>query len=193
MRNGKITASRAMDFMTKGRGKDKDFGLTALSYAKELALHRMGIDVEEGLTTWQMEWGVQYEPDARKIYEQSRGKVIMPKFIIYNDNVGATPDGFVGNDGILEIKCPQQNNHVNYLLNGPEKKYIYQMQFQMMVTNTEWCDFMTFHPHFPDKLKAKVFRIERDEALIAEFIERIPLFVELINGYINDLEALCDD
>ncbi len=186
-RKGLITASRAMEFMTNGRGKDKEFGETALTYAKELALARIGFEPEP-LSTWQMEWGIEWEAEARNVYEQSRGEVNDPRFVMYNDYVGATPDGFIGDDGLLEIKCPQWKNHTDYLIGGPPKQYYYQMQFQLMVTDRQWCDFMTFHPHMPDHLKAKVFRIERDNELIEQFIERLPKFEMIINDYIKLLK-----
>ena len=186
-RQGRITASRALDFMTNGRGKDNMFGETAKTYAKQLALARMGIETDEGLSTWQMEWGIDWEPEAIKVYEQSRGQVHRPGFIEYGEFAGCTPDASIGEDGLLEVKCPQWKNHMEYLMEGPEKRYIYQMQFQMMVTGAKWCDFMTFHPHFPDKLKAKVFRIERDEELIAQFEDRLEPFNELIESYIQKL------
>lgn len=181
-RPGRITASRAMEFMSKGRGKENVFGEVAKKYAMELAMARIGHNFE-GLTSWQMEWGIEWEHEARKVYEQSRGKTKDPCFIEYGSYAGATPDAFVNEDGLLEIKCPQEINHTNYLIHGPEKKYIYQMQFQMMVTGSEWCDFMTFHPFFPDGLKAKVFRIEKDEDLISQMTERLKPFDELIETY----------
>ena len=172
--------------MTKGRGKDKEFGETALTYAKELALARMGYQFEQ-LTTWQMEHGIEWEPEARKIYEQSRGEVKLPQFIEFGKFAGATPDGFVGEFGLLEIKCPQERNHINYLIGGPPKQYIYQMQFQMMVCNKKFCDFLTFHPHFPDHLKAKVFRIERDDEITMVFTKRLEPFNEIVEGYVKQL------
>jgi exodeoxyribonuclease (lambda-induced) len=189
IRPGKITASRALEFMTKGRGKDKPFGETALSYAKELAMVRLGHKYDH-LTTYAMEWGIEWEPEARKVYENSRGKTKDPCFIEFGEHAGATPDAFVGEDGLLEIKCPQEKAHTSYLIDGPPKQYIYQMQFQLMVTGSKWCDFMTFHPHFPDGLKANVFRIERDEELIEQMIDRIEPFVELVQGYVSKLKAL---
>jgi len=189
-RQGRITASRCADFMARGRGKDVEFGETAKTYAKELALARLGVDVESTVTTWQMEWGLEYEPFAREIYEQSRNvEVRMPEFITMGDDAGCTPDGVIG-DGLLEIKCPQWKAHVDYLLNGPPKQYIYQMQFQMMVSGAEWCDFMTFHPEFPDNLKAKVFRVERDGVFITQMVNRIAKFVPIIESYVEQLNKI---
>ena len=186
-RPGRVTASRAADFMTKGRGKGVEFGLTALTYAKELAMAQLGHQYED-LKTWQMEWGNEWEGEARKVYENSRGKTKDSCFIVFGDFAGATPDAFVGKDGLLEIKCPQEKTHTDYLFEGAPKQYIYQMQFQLMVTGRKWVDFMTFHPYFPDGLKAKVFRIERDQDLIDTFIERLKPFNAIIEEFVSRLK-----
>ena len=191
MRQARITASRCADLMTKGKGKE--FGDTAINYAKEIVLVRLGF-IPEDITTWQMEWGIEHEADARAIYAASRGiEVVMPGFMLMGSdplNVGATPDGLVEDNGLLEIKCPQWKAHADYLLNGPPKNYWQQMQFQMMVTGREWCDFMTFHPEFPEKLQAKVVRIKRDQDYIDAIQERILLFKELIEDLTAQFAAL---
>jgi len=186
-RPGRITASRALDMMTKGRGKDKEFGETALTYAKELALKRIGFEPDD-IKTWQMEWGNEWEPHAFEVYTQSRGEVLPSQFVTYEDYAGASPDGFVGTDGLLEIKCPQWKAHVDHLLNGPARGYVYQMQFQMFVTGRKWCDFFSFHPHFPDHIKGKVIRVERDETLMYDFADRLPKFEAIVVGYVKALE-----
>lgn len=180
IRTGRITASRCHEFMTKGKGEL--FGETAKTYAKELLMARIGIEIETP-TTYAMEWGIEHEPDAREIYEQSRNiKVKLPGFIHMSWNIGCTPDGIVDPDGLLEIKCPQEKAHFNYLLSDhPPKQYWQQMQFQMMVTGAKWCDWMTFNPLFPDKLKAKVIRVKRDQDFIDMILSRIDPFEEMIN------------
>ena len=188
-RAGRITASRCADMMTRDRSRQPDsFGETARTYALELALQRLGY-TPESVTTWQMEWGIEHEPAAREIYAENRGvNVEMPGYIAMNEEVGCTPDG-VMSEGILEIKCPQWKNHAEFLMDppGPTHQYWKQMQFQMMVTGADWCDFMTFHPDFPDGLKAKVHRINRDEDYIELIRQRIPLFLDIINDYIKRL------
>ena len=178
--------------------KGEPFGETAKTYAKEIVLTRMGFELPD-ITTWQMEWGIEWESTARDIYSDSRNlSVVMPGFIkadFDTENVGATPDGIVINDelekiGLLEIKCPQWKAHLDYLLNGIPKQYWQQVQFQMMVTDLPWCDFMTFHPDFPDNLKAKVIRVKRDQDFIDLIKERIVLFKELINQIEEQLKNL---
>ena len=187
-RNACITASRCSDFMTKGKGEM--FGETAKTYAKEIMLKRLGMEIE-GPTTWQMEWGLEHEPDARYIYERSRSvKCELPGFVTMENfkNVGCTPDGLVGDDGLLEIKCPQWKAHIDYLLSDhPPKQYWQQIQFQMMVTGRKWDDFMIFNPIFPEQLIAKVIRVERDQDYINEIQSRIEPFEELIDEMMDKL------
>ena len=189
--------NRAVDFMTKDRTRKSDsYGETATKYAYELALQRMGVDMNEltgyEVSTWQMEWGLNYEPDARTIYENSRNvKCFLPGFMQGEHMSGCTPDGLIELDeddtALLEIKCPQWANHMSYLLNGPPRNYVLQMQFQMMVTGRKWCDYMIFNPEAPQHLAAKVFRYDRDESEITYLLGNCVEFEELIEEYYNKL------
>lgn len=187
-RKGKITASRAADVMAKGKGKNAIFGKTAIAYAQELALERLGVELDD-FTTWQMQQGIDREPDARAIYERSRKvKVKLPGFILHPnyDFIGCTPDGMIG-DGLLEIKSPQPKAHLDYLINGIPPQYFAQVQFQMMVTGAKWCDFMTFNPEFPVKHIAKVWRIEQDKEFQSELLQRCIELNEIVNEIIESL------
>jgi len=170
-RRGKITASQA--FAVQAKGRTNELGKMALTYANELVLARLGI-VQDNFTSWQMEIGIEREPDARLIYEKSRNvKVKLPGFVTMPgyDFIGCTPDG-VADWVLLEIKCPQPKAHLDYLLNGIPDNYYAQVQFQMMVTGAKCCDFMTFNPEFSDKLKAKVYRIEPDQLYQDNLLQR---------------------
>jgi len=186
-RTGRITASRAFDVMAKGKGNHL-FGTMALTYANELANERLGVE-EDGFTNFAMQWGIEHEHYAREIYEDSRNVIVaQPGFIKHPkyDFIGCTPDGVVGSN-LLEIKCPQPKAHLDYLRNGIPPKYFAQVQFQMMVCGSEWCDFMTFNPKFPDRLKAKVYRIPADKDFQADLLDRC---IELDKLVTQILEAL---
>lgn len=189
LRTGRITASRCADMMTTSRGGE-GFGETARTYALELALARLGYQVEAP-STWQMDWGLQYESDAREIYEQSRRcKVELPGFIPYTHHAGCVPDGLVADDGMLEIKCPQWKSHSEYLMEGAPKQYWQQMQFQLMCTGRQWCDFMTFHPEFPEGLQARVFRVTRDQDYIDRIEARMIEFEAEIRYFMDKLKQI---
>jgi hypothetical protein len=186
-RKGRITASRAMDVMAKGRGQM--FGKTALGYAQELALERLGVELHD-FTSLAMQQGLDREPDARQIYINSRQVHVKPPGFIKHkdyDFIGCTPDGVIEGGGLLEIKCPEHKAHFDYLLNGITDKYYYQVQFQMMVTSAEWCDFMTFNPDFPTKLIAKVWRIRTDIDYQAELLERCIELNKIVNEILEKL------
>ena len=136
------------------------------------------------------ELGIELEFDAREVYEKSRGvDVELPGFIEGDNLTGCTPDGVVGEEGLLEIKCPMFRNYAEMLFDGIPENYNRQVQFQMMVTGADWCDFMIYHPDFSPKLRAKVWRVKRDEELIKEMRERVVLFNELIETLMQQFDA----
>ena len=203
---GKVTASRAIDVMSEGRRKDELFGQTFFTYAKELAMNRLGV-FDDDYTSQAMEWGIENEPFVRDTYA-NKFKVIIdnPEFIIseFDNRIGATPDGIIrwieGNiQSIIEIKCPQVKAHWDNILTGIPKNYYLQVQFQLMVTGASWCDFISWNPEFPDELQFYRQRIEPDKELIEKMRERaiilanvVDLIVEhrnlnIVYEYLNEL------
>ena len=187
-RRGLITASRAADLMTNGGGSEM-FGKTAYSYANDLIIARLGVETEN-YTSAAMEWGIEWEQEARKIYNDQvspvteDGFIVMPGF----DFIGCSPDGLVGTIGLIEIKCPQERAHLSHLLlDEVPKPYWYQMQFQMMVTGRKWNDFISFHPYFPDNLMFKKIRVERNEETIKTMLDRAIALNEWIETQLKKL------
>jgi putative phage-type endonuclease len=180
VRLGKITASRVKDMMTKGRKKDENFGQTALSYMRELVAETLtGESVS--IDTPATRHGTEYEPDARAKYEAKTGvKVQEVGFGIHDKfpSVGMSPDGLVGDDGMIEIKCPfTSKNHVEYfLLDGCPDIYFPQVQFQLWVAGRDWCDFISYDPRMPEKTQLSIKRVTPDKELHAKFAERCDLF-----------------
>lgn len=104
-----------------------------------------------------------------------------------NDYLGGTPDGFVGDDGLIEVKCPWNGgNHLQTLLEGEvyNEEYIYQMQGYMWICDKKWCDFVTYDPAMPDGLNVAVVRVERDD----EIIEGIKMVIDQVIEKIKKLE-----
>jgi hypothetical protein len=92
---------------------------------------------------------------------------------------GASPDGYVGEDGLLEIKCPNTATHIDTLLGEPiDGRYLKQMQWQMACTGRQWCDFASFDPRLPTDLQLKILRMERDDALIASLEDEVRVFLK---------------
>ena len=102
---------------------------------------------------------------------------------------GASPDGLVGNDGLIEIKCPMRRNHLKAILkNKPVAAYIPQMAWQLACTGREWVDFISYHPSMPDSTKLFIARYYRDEEYIAEIEEAVRKFDEEVNDVVKQLE-----
>ena len=136
------------------------------------------------------------EPEARAVYEfmnnvsvDQIGFVDHPVIVM----TGASPDGLVGDDGLVEIKCPNTATHINTLQGKAiEKKYNLQMQWQMACCERDWCDFVSFDPRMPAKLQMHVTRVERDGELIEELTKDIGDFLEELNDRESQLRSLME-
>ena len=123
--------------------------------------------------------GTEREPLARALYEAHTGVLVDEVGFIKHLDLpcGASPDGLIGNDGGIEIKCPQPAAHLEYLLyDEAPSKYMAQIQGCMWMSGRAWWDFVSFNPDFPDHLQLKIVRVKRDDA----FIEKIEK--EIINA-----------
>lgn len=163
-RLGKVTASRIADVMARTKS---GYSASRTNYMMELLCQRLTGNREEGYTNAAMQRGIDLEPLARSAYEVFSGKAVMETgFIVhpkYSD-IGASPDGLVGDDGLIEIKCPNTAQHVACLQKGePDSKYWWQMQCQMACTDRLWCDFVSFDDRMPEQLQLFVCRVDRDE------------------------------
>jgi hypothetical protein len=103
---------------------------------------------------------------------------------------GASPDGLVGDAGMLEIKCPNTSTHIETLLGGSiPQKYVYQMQWQMACAEREWCDFMSFDPRLPGRMQSHITRVHRDDKTIAMLESEVRTFLDELDEKLNRLEA----
>lgn len=167
-RLGRLTASRVADMMATTRS---GWGASRTNYAWELAIERLTGEHTPSFCSPAMQWGMDHEDDARGAYQvhalctvDEIGFVEHPRLF-----AGASPDGLIGDDGMVEIKCPNPATHGSTLLNGAiDDKYLKQMQFQLACSGRAWCDFVSFDPRFPEPMRLWVKRVERDDALIAE-------------------------
>jgi putative phage-type endonuclease len=188
MRLGKVTASRVADLLAKTKtGPSASRG----NYLIELALQRVTKTIEESYTNAAMEWGTQTEPQARVAYEVKTGNFVDQVAFIDHPTIagfGCSPDGIVGSDGLIEIKCPNSATHWSYIkANEPPNKYFIQMQAQMAVTGAKWCDFVSFDPRMPERSQLLVVRVMRDpeyilymEAEISSFLKEVEKEVQLM-------------
>lgn len=123
-----------------------------------------------------MDRGTELEPLARAWYANERDVEVKPVGCVLRDDrlVGASPDGLVGEDGSLEIKCPSAKVHVSYLLEGLPTTYFAQIQGALWLTGRQWTDLLAYHPELPPV----VARILRDEDYIAALDAAVSAFVE---------------
>ncbi|WP_295732167.1 lambda exonuclease family protein [uncultured Bartonella sp.] len=189
LRLGKVTASRIGDLMAKTRS---GYSASRANYMTELAIQRLTGAVGQGFTSPAMQWGTEQESNARNAYSFfTENEVEEIAFINHPtiEQAGASPDGLVGDDGLVEIKCPNTATHLDTLLTGKiNNKYILQMQWQMACSGRKWCDFVSFDPRFPEDLKIFIKRVERDDKLIAEITAEVKKFLAELDEIMTQLK-----
>ncbi len=190
-RLGKATASRAADIIAKTRS---GWGASRKNYMAELVAERLTGRPAERFVNSAMQHGIDTEPHARAAYEFFCDAVVVEVGFIAHpaiDMSGASPDGLVGNDGLVEIKCPSTAVHIDTLLAGKiPDKYATQMQWQMACTGRQWCDFVSFDPRFPEDLQLFVKRVERDADRITELETEICAFLSEVDDTISALRKV---
>lgn len=179
LRLGNITCSRFSDVMTNDRS-GKGFGKTARTYMDEVISEILTQQPASQVKTFAMEHGHQYEPVARESYEQKSGNKVEDAGIVklVGHRITGSPDGFVGTDGIIEIKCPLTFvPHLRVVESCcmPDE-HTEQVQGYLWLTGRQWCDFISFHPLFPEPLQLMVIRVEANKEFHKQLEERVFAF-----------------
>lgn len=191
LRCGKITASKIADVMSKGRGNAPS--ATRANYMAQLAAERLTGQTADSFKSASMDHGTETEPQARAVYCMDNGVIVQEvPFVLHPDMpyAGASPDGLVGDDGLLETKCPNTATHIATLRGASIKGgYVLQMQWQMACTARKWCDFQSFDPRLPDYIQSHVTRVFRDEAHIAEITAAVAQFEAELAAMVAELGA----
>lgn len=200
-RLGRITASNFGALMTLPRSKkDREAGLiseTARTYLiKKVSEVLTGMSKE--FTTQSMEWGSETEDEARKIYElENMVEVKQIGFAILESNpiVGGSPDGLVGDDGIIEIKCPDSNTFTGYLLGDSiVKGYMAQIQGNLWILDRSWCDFIVYDPRvIREDLRIHIMRVNRDDEYISKIAQAVDRALIHYGSMLNQLGLSFDD
>jgi putative phage-type endonuclease len=188
LRLGKITASRVKDVLTKGRGTSPS--KTSESYMMELIAEILTGNSKPFFENDAMRWGTETEPQARAMYAVNNDFVDVKEvaFVEHNEQVGISPDGLVGDDGLLEIKCPNTTTQLKRALSDDySADYKAQIQMQLWVTEREWCDFLSFDPRLECSAGYLQQRVMRDEEYIEEMKVKVYAFVDKMNELINIL------
>lgn len=190
-RLGNLTASRMADATARTK---TGWGASRANLMANLVVERLtGVPME----TYQnaaMLWGIEKEPEARVAYEWTFDVVVEPTGYVPHPTIahsGATPDGAVGDFGLLEIKCPGSAQHIETLLTKEiDGRYIKQMQWQMACSGRQWVDFCTFDPRMPAELQLWTFRVLRDDKLIAQLEAEAMQFLMELDEKVAALRSL---
>jgi len=185
-RLGKVTASRVADVIAKTK---TGYSTSRENYMAQLVCERMTGTQGESYSNAAMQWGTDQEPLARAAYEAAKDVLVDEVGFITHPTIiaaGASPDGLVGDEGLIEIKCPNTATHIDTLLTDKvPSKYNTQMQWQMACTGRKWCDFVSFDPRMPEGLQIFIQRVDFDEqyvkmleAEITEFLGELETKIE---------------
>lgn len=189
-RIGRVTASRLADVLAKVKSGEAS---ARANYRAELVAERLTGKQQESFTNAAMKWGTECEPIARAAYEAEYGLLVTEVAMIQHPRIpmaGASPDGLVSIDGLIEIKCPETKAHIDTILSGEAPaKYIPQMQWQMACTGRAWVDFVSFDPRMPDDMQMFVRRVLRDDDLIKTYETEVIRFLNEVEDTVNKLKA----
>lgn len=145
-------------------------------------------------TNIHMQYGTETEPLARSAYEAETGFSVDEVGLCIHPTIeraGASPDGLVGNSGLVEIKCPKVATHLAYLIAGVvPAAYRNQMMWQMAATGRDWCDFVSFRPDLPEHLQLFVVRFKRDSARILELETAVVAFLDTVDKMLSQLKKV---
>jgi len=182
-RVGKATGSEFENIMAER--KDKKEAAPRYNYRMELVIERITGQPSDRYVSKYMEWGTLQEPAARMVYEARTGNIVMqPGFRNHHEipMCGGSVDGTVGDDGIIEIKCPTTFNHIETILHGMPEEHIPQVQGYLWITGRAWADFISYDPRLPENLCMHIQRIPRDEKYIADLSAKVIVFLAEVDA-----------
>lgn len=190
LRLGKVTASRVADVVARTKS---GWGASRANYMAELVAERLTGQKAEAYVNAAMQRGSDLEAEARATYEFFTNTTVQEVGFVDHPSIadtGASPDGLVGDDGLVELKVPSTATHIETLLSGSVAgKYVTQMQWQMACTRRAWCDFVSFDPRLPPSMQLFIKRVPRDEVMInsleadvADFLQELRLTVHRLRS-----------
>lgn len=190
-RAGSLGASAIHEALAKTKS---GWGASRANIKARLVAERLTGAPQDTFSNAAMQWGRDQEGNARNAYEFIHGVTVQEVGMVIDPDLPGThasPDGLVGDDGLVEIKAPNTSTHIETLLGGPiADRYIKQMQWQMRMCNRQWCDFASYDPRLPDEMKLHVRRVMRDDDLIAEIEAAAVVFLDEIAATVTELENI---
>lgn len=192
MRIGCVTASRMADVMAKLKKKDSEAQSRA-DYKGEIVCETLTGRASDHYVSPAMQWGIDNEIFARNAYEVEVAPTEFVGFALHDSikKLGASPDGLVGDDGLVQFKCPNTSTHLEYVIAGVvPAEYHWQMLCEMACTGRDWCDFASYDPRLPKKLQLFVRRFERDDARIAQMEDETLKFLDEVEKLIAQVDEV---
>lgn len=188
-RAGSIGASQIADALAKTKS---GWGASRANIHARMVTERITGKPVKTFVSGAMQRGTELEPEARNAYSFLQGHDVVEIGMVPHPRIAkshCSPDGLIGDDGLVELKCCEAPRHIELLRGSPpEDRYIKQCLWQMACTERQWCDLAYYNPDFPVEMQLHVFRIDRDDAAIAELEAGIDEFLNEVSATVADLE-----
>lgn len=183
-RMGIPTASNFNKLITSTGRQSESLKNYAIYLASEMLVYKNDEDFKSSV----MEHGIETENDAIQAYQEYSLNPVKRIGFMREKNYGYSPDGLIGKDGLIEVKCPLQKNHAKYLAeNKLPTQYVQQVQGGLFVSGRMWCDFVSFHPYFKADKKLFVKRVFRNEEFIKELDFCIKKVIDIRDSYLKKI------
>ncbi len=186
-RCGMATASRFKDILARTKSGPS---AARKNYLVELATERMTNQTSNAFVSAAMNWGTEQETSAKIVYAQQMDVEIDEIGFCRHEtlNAGASPDGLIDWDGLIEIKCPYQSAvHIETWLFGMPAEHMAQIQGQLWITGRAWCEFVSFDPRMPEDLQLYIQRVNRDNDYIDNLQREVAIFLKEVDGLVTTL------
>lgn len=187
-RCGLATASRFSDVLATIKSGE---AASRRNYRAQIIAERLTGVPADSYQSVEMKWGTEQEPFSRIAYEARTGNVVIEVAFVQHPTIaaGASPDGFVDDDGQVEIKCPNTATHIDTLLKGMSPDHVPQIQGNLWMSGRKWLDFISYDPRMPERMQLYIQRVPRDDAYIAKLEAEVRKFLLEVDKTIADLEA----
>lgn len=192
LRAGKVTGSCAKDMLAKVQRGGEAVVRRDLRY-KLISERLTGVSQEDGFINAAMQWGLDHEAEAVAAYEAAFSRFVDPIGFVEHDSlpVGTSPDGFIGIDGLLSVKCPKTATHIRYLRERVEPaEHVAQNTHELWLTGRQWIDFVSYDPRLPDGLRLFQIRVTRSRAELDRYEQEIRAFLLEVDEEVQEVQKL---
>ena len=191
IRAGRLGGASSAALLVNGKnGNGLGVGAMTLIYTKAAEIVIGPANPEDNYTNPVIERGIELEPIARRRYEdETFSTVSQVGYVSCGEYLGFSPDGLVGQDGLIEIKCPTAPEFVRFVdTRKIQPDYIAQMQWGMFITGRKWCDFIVYHPDF--RLDLVVQRVYPDPDVFESFSAKVPVYIDELERVVEKLQGV---